>query len=133
METIQFGSHITIDGYGGNPYKLNDRNLVLKVLNELPNKLGMTKLGEPMIHRYTPETENSKDPGGWSGVVMINESHISIHTFTKRKFLTADVYTCKGEIDSEYILDYFKVMFDLEDIETHSLDRGTRYPSKNLV
>lgn len=39
METINFGEHFTIDGYGGDYDLLNDSNLVLGTLTELPGLL----------------------------------------------------------------------------------------------
>ena len=44
QENILFGSHLTIDGYGGDPTKLNDHDLVYRCLDELPSKIGMKKL-----------------------------------------------------------------------------------------
>lgn len=130
QDTIQFGEHLTIDGYGGNFDALNDRELVLKCLDDLPLKLGMNKLAEPVV--YFAEGNNEKDPGGWSGIVVIMESHISIHTFPARGFVSADVYTCKNGMDTDFILDYFKKAFDLKDIEHNLIKRGTRYPAENI-
>ena len=119
-----------IDGYGGNRDKLNDKELVLKCLNELPAKLAMQQLSEPEV--YFALDNNIKDPGGWSGFVVIMESHISIHTFPGRAFVSIDVYTCTNGLDTEFISDYFKEMFDLEDLETNFIKRGTRYPAHNV-
>lgn len=83
-----------IDGYGGDKNKLNDKELVFKCLDELPELLFMGKLSKPEV--YFAKGNGGKDPGGWSGFVVIIESHISIHTFPARGFLSADVYTCKN-------------------------------------
>jgi len=127
---MHFGEHITIDGYGGDEKKLNDKQVVFDCLNNLPGLLGMNKLSEPVI--YFAVGNDTKDPGGWTGVVTIQESHISIHTFPKRGFVSADVYTCQNGMNTDYILKYFKDQFDLKDIETNFLKRGTRYPDKNI-
>jgi len=120
-----------IDGYGGDVKKLNDKRLVLKCLDELPKLLGMKKLTDPLI--VWAEPNGKKDPGGWSGVVLIAESHISIHTFPARGFLSADVYTCKNGLDTEVSVAYFKKRFKLQDIEQNFIKRGTRYPEHNLA
>ncbi len=125
-----FGEHIMIDGYGGNPLKLNDEKLVLSCLNDLPELLDMHRLAPPVI--YHAEGNGEKDPGGWTGVVTIMESHISIHTFPRRGFVSADVYTCKNGMNTEFIIDFFKKTFDLADAETNFVKRGTRYPEKNI-
>jgi S-adenosylmethionine decarboxylase len=129
--TYHFGVHLTIDGYGGNPEKLNDKALVLKCLTKLPEKIETRIIGGPEV--YFAEEGNSKDPGGWSGFVVIAESHISIHTFPKRCFVSADVYTCNVDgFDQELVISYFKEAFDLADVEVNVIKRGTRYPSCNL-
>lgn len=125
-----FGEHLTIDGYGGEESKLNDRAIVLSCLNELPEKLDMYKLSTPEI--YHSEGNDIKDPGGWTGVVVIAESHISIHTFPKRGFVSADVYTCKNGIDIDFIIRFFTEKFGLKNTETNFLKRGTRYPAENI-
>lgn len=125
-----FGEHLTLDGYGGDPAQLNDRELVCRILDELPELLGMNKLAEPVVY-FAPEN-GGKDPGGWSGFVVIAESHISIHTFPARKFLSADVYSCKNGMNSTFIEIYFKDVFSLQEIETHFIKRGTKYPACNL-
>ncbi|MEX0917546.1 MAG: S-adenosylmethionine decarboxylase [Candidatus Paceibacterota bacterium] len=125
-----FGEHVTIDGYAGNEKFLNDKTYVLACLNELPERLGMSKLSQPEI--YFAEGNDAKDPGGWSGFVVIAESHISVHTFPARRFISADVYTCKNGMDTALIERYFREKFELQDIEVQFLKRGTRYPSHNL-
>lgn len=126
-----FGEHITIDGYGGNPKHLDDEQAVLSALRELCDHLGMHALTEPLVIR-APEG-HTKDPGGWTGFLIIAESHISIHTFPRRRFLTADVYSCQNGIDRAAIIEFFKTTFELEEIETHFLERGLQYPEYNLL
>jgi len=131
MEDIcNFGEHFTIDGYKGQPDKLNDKGLVLACLNELPTMIGMRKLAEPQV--YFAPSNDIKDPGGWSGFVIIAESHISIHTFPKRGFVSIDVYTCKSGMNRGLIADSFVKRFGLQDIETHFIIRGTKYPVKDI-
>jgi S-adenosylmethionine decarboxylase len=130
-ETINFGVHLTLDGYGGNPEKLNDKELVLRCLNELPEQLGMHKIFGPEV--VSCDALNPKDSGGHSGFVMIAESHISCHTFPYRKFVSIDVYTCKSEMNKDFVVDYFKKAFDLADVEVNFLERGTRFPAQDLV
>jgi S-adenosylmethionine decarboxylase len=130
-QTINFGVHLTLDGYGGDPEKLNDKELVLKCLNELPEQLGMHKIFGPEV--VSCDALNPKDSGGHSGFVMIAESHISCHTFPFRKFVSIDVYTCKSEMNKDFVVNYFTKAFDLTDVEVNFIRRGTRYPAQDLV
>lgn len=127
---MNFGEHLTIDGYGGKKELLDNKELVFKVLDELPDKIGMEKLKEPSV--YKALSNGKEDPGGWTGFVIIQESHISIHTFPARGFISADVYTCKKGLDVKFIVNYFSDTFKLQDIEQHFIKRGTRYPEINI-
>lgn len=130
METVNFGEHLTIDGYGGDYDKLNDKEAVMKTLQELPAKLGMHLLSEAVV--YSAPDNGIKDPGGWSGFVVIAESHIAVHTFPKRGFVSADIYTCRSGLDQAFVINYFKEIFDLKDVETNFILRGTKYPAQNV-
>ena len=44
--------HLLIDGHDGNPEILQNQSLISKFLEELPNKIGMTKLMKPQVNRY---------------------------------------------------------------------------------
>lgn len=126
---LPFGMHLMLDGYNCDPNPLKDANVVYKLLDELPEKIAMTKMTAPYI--VFTEGNQIKDPGGWSGFVLIQESHISIHTFIKRKFFTFDLYSCK-EFDEKIVVKYLKKLFKTQDIEFSVEERGKKYPEKNL-
>jgi S-adenosylmethionine decarboxylase len=128
---MHFGEHITIDGYGGSPERLNSEEAVLSCLIELCDALKMSHLISPVV--VSAPDNHIKDPGGWSGFVIIAESHISIHTFPKRRFVSADVYTCQNGLDADYVTDFFKKKFQLEEVETNFIKRGLKYPQHNLI
>lgn len=118
-----------LDIYNCDPEALNDKDLVYDILNSLPEKIGMKKLMKPYV--LFAEANNKRDPGGWSGFVMIQESHMSLHTFIKRRFITADVYSCK-KFDPKVVLNHFKKTFKTKDIDYNIEIRGKRYSDKNI-
>lgn len=127
--TIPFGLHLMLDMYNCSPASLNDKSLVLTLLDTLPERLGMKKLTSPVV--VFTEGNNIKDPGGWSGFVMIQESHISIHTFIKRRFVSIDVYSCK-QFNTALTIDFFKHTFHTHDVDTSIEVRGKKYPAKDI-
>lgn len=129
IDNVPFGLHLTLDAYNCDPKTLNDSDLVKKMLDELPGMLGMKKMMEPVVMFAQPN--GKRDPGGYSGFVMIQESHISIHTFIKRRFVTADIYSCK-EFDSEKAVGYFKSGFNTTDADVSIEKRGLRYPVEDI-
>jgi S-adenosylmethionine decarboxylase len=130
VQERHFGVHLTLDGYGGSPDRLGDPSAVRAWLDELPEILGMTKLADPVLVEVGRRSE--KDSGGITGFVLIAESHISIHTFPGRRFASADVYTCQNRLDEDWLLKYFRVVFELESIEHNLIIRGTQYPLHDI-
>ena len=113
--------HLVMDGYGANPQKLQDEPLVFELLNEYPDAIGMTKISEPFVYRYT-EGRVPKD-WGVSGFVLIAESHISVHTFPDRGYLNVDIFSCK-EFDADLAIQELRGRFGITDVRTQVIDRG---------
>src|SRR3989344_6852606 len=125
QNTEDYGLHLTLDGYGGSEDKLYDMKHVFRALNELPALIGMNKITTPYVIDAPPVTP--KDQGGISGFVMISESHISIHTYPFKGFITADVYSCKV-FDTEKTINFFKKHFLLKELEINIIRRGMKFP-----
>lgn len=128
--TETFGKHLTIDAYGCDAHALDDFEVVFRVLDELPGKVQMHKITTPYVIRAG--ANDLKDCGGLSGFVMIAESHISIHTFPKKRYLTFDLYSC-SMFDEGPVLAFLREAFGWEKLEKHVIARGQMFPKDNLV
>ncbi len=128
-KTEQFGVHLLFDGYNCDTTKLADKEHLTKFLVELPKEMNMHTIAPEVVVEVGEM--NEKDPGGISGFVMIAESHISFHTFPKRGFVTADVYTCQNEFDHDTFTEYLSKTFDTNDYDANVIARGVRYPNTN--
>ncbi|HEX8731106.1 MAG TPA: adenosylmethionine decarboxylase [Ktedonobacterales bacterium] len=118
-----FGPHLIIDGSRCNTRKLADRILVEQVLNDYPSAIGMTKIGGPYMFEY-----QAPDPAysGVSGLVVIAESHIAIHTFPELDYFTMDIFSCKN-FDHEKAIAYIKAAFDVEEMDRMLVQRGLSF------
>ncbi|MDP3725189.1 MAG: S-adenosylmethionine decarboxylase, partial [Nanoarchaeota archaeon] len=103
---------------------------VFALLDELPGKIAMHKITTPYVIRCLPN--NIKDCGGISGFVMIAESHISIHTFPAKQYLTMDLYSC-NMFDEKKVLSIVKSAFGYRVLEKHIIKRGLKFPKENLL
>lgn len=129
-DTTQFGVHLMFDGYNAPESLLADVEALTQLLHDLPNIMKMEKISEPLVLEL--DKQNEKDPGGCSGFVMIAESHISFHTFPKRGFVTADVYTCQNDLNVEQMTTALKEVFGTEHEDVTMIPRGTKYPEGNI-
>ena len=82
------GFHLILDVHDTDG--LDDMNLMESVLDRAVAVSGATKL-HGYLHHFTPN-------GGVSGVYVLSESHISLHTWPEKKFASFDVFMC-GEAD----------------------------------
>lgn len=129
-KNLPFGIHLMFDASNCDHEVLDDANLLYDLLDTLPKKLRMRSMIKPYIVKTLGN--NKRDPGGWSGFVLIEESHISFHTFVKRKFVTVDIYSCKKfdiVLASKYLTKFFKT----ENPEIIIEERGKSYPEKNII
>lgn len=126
---MQFGYHLTLDLYNCPIDTLNNMTVVYDSMLNLPAKIDMHPLIKPFV--VNADANVVKDPGGYSGFVIIQESHISVHTFTKRGFVSIDVYSCKP-FDRDKAKQHFLEVFKPGNVEEHYIDRGLYYPDADV-
>jgi len=119
-----FGPHLILEAYGCSKGKLADLGIVSQALDAYPAKLDMTKIMPPYVFTYHGSVE---DDWGVSGIVLIAESHISIHTFPDKEFVTLDIFSCR-EFDVDAAIEYFVSVFEPESYEKQVLMRGREFP-----
>ena len=80
-----FGQHVIVEYYGCNPEILNDLAALSDMLVEAARRSGATPVKRE-FHQFAPH--------GISGVVIITESHLTIHTWPEHGFAAVDVFMC---------------------------------------
>ena len=118
-----------LDCFGCSKEKLSDSALIYNSLDTFPEKIGMEKIMEPYVFKYTL---NSADDWGITGIVLIADSHIVIHTFPEKNHAFIDMFSSK-DFDSDFAVSYIKTLFDAKEIEIQVASRGADFPqSKKL-
>jgi S-adenosylmethionine decarboxylase len=102
---------------------LEDLQGLYSLLDELPDRIHMTKIMPPYVFRHAVRDGSQ----GLSGFVLIAESHISVHTFPTRKFVNVDVFSCNA-IDVEETLNALRDTFTPKRVDWKLLDRGLEFP-----
>lgn len=64
------------------------------------------------------------NPNGVSGVVVIAESHLSIHTWPEYNFASIDIYTCGSTVNPWKAFDYLKKHFKAANVTAMEMKRG---------
>ncbi len=117
-----FGPHLTLDLYGCDKKKIDDYDFVYKILDEMPEMLGMHKFSTPLLTKI-PIQSNSFDKGGLTGFVILIESHLSIHTFPKDGFVSFDIFSCKY-FSEESAISYLMERLGAKRVEKNRIERG---------
>ena len=107
------GTHLLIDLWGAT--NLGDPELIDRALREGAEVAGATIL-HSHFHHFSPN-------GGVSGVVVLAESHISIHTWPERDFAAVDIFMC-GACDPYKAIPLLKEAFKPNFINLNEQRRG---------
>lgn len=63
-------------------------------------------------------------PYGVSGVVVIAESHVAIHTWPEYNYAAVDIFTCGDTIDPWIIQEHLKEYFESKNVSSMEMKRG---------
>jgi len=107
------GAHLIIDLHGAN--RLDDMPLVERTLRRCVETAGATLL-HIHLHRFEPN-------GGISGVAVLAESHISIHSWPERSYAALDIFMC-GQARPERCIEVLLEAFSPRRAEIQELLRG---------
>lgn len=112
METM--GRHVISELWGCDFEKLNNMEFIERTFVDAALKSG-AEIREVAFHKFAPQ--------GVSGVVIISESHLTIHSFPEHGYASIDVYTC-GELDPNIAADYIAEELNAQTREKMELPRG---------
>lgn len=107
------GSHIIVDVWGGKG--INDPKNLRKIFSEMAHA-GKATILNILIHEF-PTT------GGLTGVAILAESHISVHTWPERDFAAFDIFMC-GKSTPIKALSILEAAVTPEKIIVKHLERG---------
>ena len=107
------GMHLLVDLWDAR--NLGDPAVIDRTLCEAAVTAGATIL-HSHFHHFTPN-------GGVSGVVVLAESHISIHTWPERGFAAVDIFMC-GDCDPHLAIPVLQRTFQAERIDLDEQRRG---------
>jgi len=107
------GNHLIIDLFGAS--KLDNIGHIERTLKRCVEVAGASLL-HIHLHHFEPN-------GGVSGVAVLSESHISIHSWPEANYAALDVFMC-GEAKPELCIDVLKEAFEAENVVVKSHQRG---------
>lgn len=107
------GNRITCVFHGLDEKVINNTNFLQKSLREALKQDNFTILGS-IIHRFKPV--------GFTSLVLLAESHASIHTYPEHLSAVFDLYTCRGLEDGRKTYVYLKEQLNPTEIREYKED-----------
>jgi S-adenosylmethionine decarboxylase len=112
---MNLGRHVLSEFYDCNREVLNDASLVKRYMEEAAVFSGAT-IVQSAFHRFSPH--------GVSGVVVISESHLAIHTWPEHGYAAVDLFTCGDTVDPWKAHDFLTRRLEARRTSTREVLRG---------
>lgn len=113
MEAL--GRQILVEFYDCKETKINDVEYIESSLINATKASNATIISHN-FHKFSPY--------GVSGVVVIAESHVAIHTWPEYNYAAVDIFTCGDTIDPWVIQEHLKEYFESKNVSSMEMKRG---------
>lgn len=111
----QLGKHLLVELYDCDPKLLNDCPQVEREMQRAARAANAT-IVRSTFHTFSPY--------GVSGVVVIAESHLTIHTWPEHNYAAIDIFTCGSSVEPYTAYQVLKEAFRCKNSSVIELKRG---------
>jgi S-adenosylmethionine decarboxylase proenzyme len=115
MMESPFGKHILAEYFECECTYLDSEAAIRDLMLEAASRSGATIVGN-IFHHFNPQ--------GVSGVVVIAESHLAIHTWPEFRYASVDLFTCGTRVDPWIGFEYLKEKLQCRKWVTKEITRG---------
>ena len=115
--------HILAEFYGCDRNLLNDVKHIEEIMTRAALKAG-AEVREVAFHKFSPE--------GVSGVVIISESHLTIHTWPELNYAAVDVFTCGTRVNPWDACKFLEDFLKAAQVDCHEMIRGNKIPPETI-
>ena len=112
---ITFGRHILLDIWGTDSATLNNLQMIRRTMEEAALVCGAT-IVKTAFQEFPVQ--------GLSGVIVLAESHISVHTHPEHNYASFDIFTCGTVIDPNDACRYIVEKLKAEHYHQREFIRG---------
>jgi S-adenosylmethionine decarboxylase proenzyme len=84
---VGVGTHVLAELFGVPKARLSKVAVVREIMHRIMREAGFTSVGET-FHQFEPD--------GVTGIILLSESHFSVHTWPEKEMLAADIFSCSG-------------------------------------
>lgn len=119
MKSHKIGEHFLVEYVGCNREKLLRCEVIHPLLTFAAEEGNATILGQ-QFHQFSPF--------GVTGVLLLAESHISIHTWPEHSLAAVDIFTCGDSMDPDKIISLLREGLEADEVQLRHIERIERHP-----
>ncbi len=115
VEYSTYGRHVAVDAWGIAFEHLNEADLLLAQMVQAAEASGATVLSVQ---------SKQFEPQGATVLVLLSESHMSIHTYPEKGFAALDCYTCGETVDPRVAIEAMLAFLQPSSFSEVNITRG---------
>jgi len=116
------GIHLLIELWSCNTHKIDNLDYLEKVMSQAAEVAGATVL-RTAFQDFNPQ--------GVSGVVVIAESHLTIHTWPEYGYAAVDIFTCGTSVNPWKAAGFLRQELEAEECSIRDFERGLPSPQRD--
>ena len=119
------GSEWVVEAYGCDPVRLTDLRAMRALFDAMVKELALHPVGEALWHRFP-------GPGGITGMLLLAESHLTVHTFPEHASACINLFCCtaRERWDWESRL---RALLGATRVQVRALERAYAAPADSLT
>jgi len=111
----RIGRHLILELWGCNSHHINSLEIIERAMTETIEACGATLL-DLRVYPFTPI--------GVTGVAILSESHMMIHTWPEHGYAAVDIFTCGQHTDPNKAVPVLRRHFMPERVQVMEMNRG---------